>query len=323
MSAELRTQKVRVRVPATSANLGPGFDCFGLALALFDELELTVAQHGLEVSIEGQGADTLARDESHLVVRSIAAGFAEAGVALPGLRLSCHNAIPQGRGLGSSSAAIVGGLGLARAVLAGGDELLPDATLLEIATSIEGHPDNVAPALLGGFTIAWTEGGDGSDGGDQNSPDRGRAIRLEPHPDLIPVVAIPGDQLATQRARELLPASVPLQDAVFTAGRAALLVEAMTHRPDLLFQATADRLHQDYRRFAYPDSFALVLALRARKIPAAISGAGPTVLALCSSQTECSSQLEVAAVAATAHEAAGDFAVRELLVSAVGLTVQT
>ena len=268
---------VTVRVPATSANLGPGFDSLGLALTLHDVLTASV-DDGLRVDVQGEGADTVPRDERHLVVRSAHAGFAALGVEAPGLRLHCVNAVPHGRGLGSSSAAIVGGLVLARALVTGGAERLPDADLVAVAAEIEGHPDNVAPAVLGGLTVAWSQTDGSSD-----------AVRLEVRPGLGAVAFVPPDPLETHVARGLLPAVVPHRDAAANAGRAALLVAALTGQVggqvpgDLgraLLVATEDRLHQQYRAPAMPDSAALVDRLRAGGVAAFVSGAGPTVLAL-------------------------------------------
>ena len=188
---------VRVAVPATSANLGPGFDSLGLALDLHDELTASVTDEGLVVEVEGEGAGTLALDESHLVVRSMWAGFAAMGVAPPGIRLQCRNAIPHARGLGSSSAAIVGGLGLARALVADGAALLPDADLVSLAADLEGHPDNVAPAALGGFTISGREG------------DRWYAVSAPVDSRVRAVVFVPPFALSTELARGLLPETVP------------------------------------------------------------------------------------------------------------------
>jgi homoserine kinase len=263
-----RAAAVRVRVPATSANLGPGFDACGLALGLYDDVVVRVAESGLHVDIAGEGADTLARDERHLVVRSMRAAFEVLGGQPRGLEVVCANRIPHGRGLGSSSAAICAGITAARAVTIGGPERLDDAALLALANELEGHPDNVAACLLGGFTIAWTE------------DDRARAVRLDPSSALVPVVFVPGTPLLTETARGLLPRTVPHADAAANAGRAALLVEAVTRAPELLLAATEDRLHQDYRAPAMPESAALVGALRAEGIAAVISGAGPTVLAM-------------------------------------------
>ncbi|MEO6511896.1 MAG: homoserine kinase [Nocardioides sp.] len=258
---------VRVVVPATSANLGPGYDSLGLALALRDELTGEVIDDGLEVTVEGEGAGTLALDETHLVVRSMWAGFAAMGVAPPGVHLHCLNAIPHARGLGSSSAAIVGGLGLARALVAEGYAKLPDDDLVALAADLEGHPDNVAPAALGGFTIAGREG------------ERWYAVRAPLDERVRVVVFVPPHALSTELARSLIPGSVPHADAAADAGRAALLVAALGGAPEHLLTATRDYLHQSYRRPAMPDSLDLVDALRADGVPAVVSGAGPTVLA--------------------------------------------
>ncbi|RKN40931.1 homoserine kinase [Streptomyces hoynatensis] len=263
-----RAAAVRVRVPATSANLGPGFDALGLALGLYDDVVVRVADAGLHVDIAGEGAGTLPRDEDNLLVRSLRAAFDVLGGQPRGLEVVCANRIPHGRGLGSSSAAICAGLVAARAVTTGGEARLDGEGLLELAAEIEGHPDNVAACLLGGFTLAWDEGG------------VARAVRMEPAAGIAPVVFVPAQPLATETARGLLPATVPHVDAAVNAGRAALLVEALTRRPELLLPATEDRLHQDYRARAMPDSMDLVGRLRADGVPAVISGAGPTVLAL-------------------------------------------
>ena len=264
-----RAAATRVRVPATSANLGPGFDAFGLALGLYDDVVVRVADSGLYVDIAGEGADTLARDERHLVVRAMRAAFDRLGGQPRGLEVVCANRIPHGRGLGSSSAAIVAGIVAARAVTVGGAELMDRAAVLALASEIEGHPDNVAACLLGGFTIAWTDEGHDA-----------HAVTLEPSAAVVPVVFIPADPVLTEVARGLLPSTVPHADAAANVGRAALLVEALTRRPELLLPATEDRLHQDYRTPAMPHSASLVATLRADGVAAVISGAGPTVLAL-------------------------------------------
>ncbi len=263
-----RAAAVRVRVPATSANLGPGFDAFGLALGLYDDLVVRVADAGLSVDIAGEGAETLARDERHLVVRAMRATFERLGGQPRGLEIVCANRIPHGRGLGSSSAAICAGIVAARAVTIGGAAQLDDAAMLALASELEGHPDNVAACLTGGFTIAWTD------------EDSAKAVKLDPAAGVVPVVFVPSTEVLTEAARGLLPKTVPLADAAANAGRSALLVEALTRRPEFLLAATEDRLHQDYRASAMPDSAALVAALRSEGVPAVISGAGPTVLAL-------------------------------------------
>lgn len=201
-------------------------------------------------------------------MRSLRTAFDLLGGQPRGLEVVCANRIPHGRGLGSSSAAICAGIVAARAVTTGGDSRLDDTALLELATEIEGHPDNVAACLLGGFTLSWMEGG------------AARALRLEADRSIVPVVFVPGKPVLTETARGLLPRTVPHVDAAANAGRAALLVAALTSRPELLLPATEDRLHQDYRAPAMPESAALVERLRSDGIPAVISGAGPTVLAL-------------------------------------------
>lgn len=283
-----RAAAVRVRVPATSANLGPGFDAFGLGLGLYDDVVVRVADSGLSVDIAGQGAETLPRDERHLLVRSMRAAFDRLGGQPRGLEIVCANRIPHGRGLGSSSAAICAGIVAARAVTIGGPSALDDAAMLALASELEGHPDNVAACLTGGFTIAWTE------------EDTARAIKLDPSDQVVPVVFIPSTEVLTEAARGLLPNTVPLADAAANAGRSALLVEALTRRPDLLLAATEDRLHQDYRASAMPDSAALVAALRSEGVPAVISGAGPTVLAL-SDEAGADKLLQFAGEAFAAH----------------------
>ena len=262
-----RPREVRVRVPASSANLGPGFDSLALALGLYDEIDVAVAGDGLVVEVDGEGADGVPRDERHLVVQAMRRAFAVFGDAPAGLRLRCRNAIPHARGLGSSAAAAVAGA-VAAAVLAGRDTQRERATLLQLTAGMEGHADNAAASLLGGFVIAWAE------------PDRFDAVRLDVHPGIAPVALVASVESSTATTRGLLPERVPLADAAFTGSRTALAVLAFTGRPDLLLPATADRLHQEYRRPAYPESAALVDALRARDVPAVISGAGPTVLAL-------------------------------------------
>ena len=265
---------VRVQVPATSANLGPGFDALGLALALHDELSAVITDAGLTVEVDGEGGDLVARDETHLVVRAMRRTFAELGQAPPGLTVRCHNRIPHSRGLGSSAAAIVAGILLARGLVTDGRIRLPEGAVLALASEIEGHPDNVAPCLLGGLTIAWIQ-----DGG-------ARAVRRDLDPAVVPVVLVPPFTASTELARGLLPATVPHADAAFAAGRAALLVAALTGTPQALFDATEDRLHQAYRGPAMPDSAQLVTRLRAAGHPAVISGAGPTVLVLARGEVE-------------------------------------
>ncbi len=251
-------------MPATSANLGPGFDAFGLALGLYDELTVTPAD-SISVEVTGPGAGEVALDESHLVVRALRAGLDSLGVSVPGFLLECANRVPHGRGLGSSSAAIVGGIAAAYG-LAGVE--LDRERVVALANELEGHPDNVAAAALGGFTTAWVDGG------------VGRAVRNDPVAELRATVYVPEVKVLTKQARGLLPDVVPHADAAANAGRAALLVTAITSRPGLLMTATEDRLHQEYREPVMPETLALVHKLRGSGLAAVVSGAGPTVLVL-------------------------------------------
>ena len=261
------SQVVRVRVPATSANLGPAFDCAGLALARYDVLEFAVAPTGLAVEVSGVGAGELPTDESHLVVRAFRAACAELGWSPSGLRVVAENSIPQGRGMGSSAAAVVAGVVGAWALCPDVEGIDRDA-VLRLTSELEGHPDNVAPCLLGGATLSWT------------AADGARAARLAVHPDVHPVVLVPAATLSTHVARGLLPAQVPHADAAFNAARAALLTHALTVDPERLLDATDDRLHQRQRAAAMPGSVALLDALRSDGQAAVVSGAGPSVLVL-------------------------------------------
>ena len=258
-------RSVTVEVPATSANLGPGFDCCGLALDWRERVNLAVIEQGYRIELSGEGAAELPRDESHLIIRSVLVGLADLGVRTPGLWLGCRNTIPHGRGLGSSSAAIVAGL-LAAAGLAQ-TRVKPD-WLLGHANAIEGHPDNVAAAVYGGFVLAY-EGRNGI-GVAQGHVD----------PAIGAALFIPETSLATEAARGLLPETVPHVDAAANSGRAALLVHAMAAEPGLLYEATHDWLHQGYRGVAMPRSYELMKSLRGQGYAAVISGAGPSVLVL-------------------------------------------
>jgi homoserine kinase len=269
------TGPVEVSVPATSANLGPGFDSLGLALGLRDLLTGEVTSRpALDIEVTGMGADDVPRDETHLVYRAMREAFAEMGCEVPGIRLRCHNVIPHSRGLGSSSAAIVGGICLARGLVAGGSLLMDDDAVFSLAARMEGHPDNVAPAFYGGFTIALSgEGGV-----------RATAVAVDPR--VRVVVFVPSEPLRTAVARGLLPDTVPHADAAAAAAHAALLVVALGGRPELLHTATEDFLHQCYREPAMPESLALVRELRRDGVAAVVSGAGPSVLAFVDSSTE-------------------------------------
>jgi homoserine kinase len=258
---------VTVRVPATSANLGPAFDCAGLALTLYDVVDFAVLPSGLDVSISGIGVGELPTDESHLVVRAFRAACAQLGWTPPGLRVVADNGIPQGRGMGSSAAAVVAGVVGAWALCPDVDDIDDDA-VLRLTSELEGHPDNVAACLLGGATLSWTEASGA------------RAVRLDVAPAIRPVLLVPDGILSTHVARGLLPDAVPHDDAAFNAARSALLVHALTADPARLFEATDDRLHQRQRAAAMPETIALIDALRARGHAAVVSGAGPSVLVL-------------------------------------------
>jgi homoserine kinase len=261
-------RRVGVKVPATTANLGPAFDTGGLALALYDELEVEVVPgDGAVVEVHGVGEGEVETDATNLVVRSIAHTLAAHHVPMPGLRLVAHNAIPHGRGLGSSGAAIVAGVVAAKGLLEGIVELDARA-LLTRATELEGHPDNVAPALFGGMTIVWT------------TPEGPEHKKLMVHRGVAPYVAVPETTLSTAVARSLQPISVPHEDAIFNVSRSALLVAAMVQSPELLHAATEDRLHQSYRASAMPETDALLRILRADGLAAVVSGAGPSILVL-------------------------------------------
>ncbi|WP_258366406.1 homoserine kinase [Curtobacterium sp. MCPF17_011] len=257
-----------MRVPATSANLGPGFDSLGLALSLYDEVVVRVrSEPGATVTIDGVGAGEVPTDDTNLVVRAVRRGLEHAGVAQPGLELHATNAIPHGRGMGSSAAAIVAGLMAARGLLEGMVDL-DAATLLTLATEMEGHPDNVAPALFGGLTIAWM------------TPDGPAHKRLLVHRGVSPVVFVPTSTLSTKLARSLQPMTVPHEDAAFNVSRSALLVAALIQSPELLLAATEDRLHQAYRASAMPETDALIGLLRQHGLAAVVSGAGPSLLVM-------------------------------------------
>jgi len=271
LDSRLAGRRVQVKVPATTANLGPGFDTLGLALSVYDELEVAVREApGATVDVRGVGVGEVPTDDSNLIVRSIRHTFEHYGVAMPGLDLVAHNVIPHGRGMGSSGAAIVAGVMAAKGLLAGIVDMDADA-LLARATELEGHPDNVAPALFGGLTIAWV------------TPEGPQHKRLTVHRGVSLLVCVPvTSTMSTALARSLQPESVPHQDAIFNVSRSALLIAALIQSPELLHAATEDRLHQSYRASAMPETDALIQALRDAGFAAVVSGAGPSILVLCS-----------------------------------------
>jgi homoserine kinase len=301
---------VRVRVPATSANLGPGFDALGLALGLHDEVEVAVAPSAVDIEVIGEGAaDVADAGEKHLIVRAMRVAFDDLNLPQPpGFTLRCVNRIPHGRGLGSSAAAIVAGVLAARALA--GASLAPE-DVLPLANALEGHPDNVAPCLFGGLTVAWVAT-------DVVGLPQARAIRLDPRPEVLPVAFIAPEPVSTKVARGLLPAAVPHADAARNAGRAALLIAALTARPDALLDGTEDKLHQDYRAPAMPHTHDLVTRLRAAGVPAVVSGAGPSVLAFL---TENLDQDVVKRLDSIAGETGIDWCISPLVVERQGASV--
>ncbi len=266
---------IEVRVPASSANLGPGFDSVGLALGVWDTCVVTITERpGLVLDVEGEGAGTVPRDETHLVVRTMHRAWAELGARAPdGLHLACHNEVPHGRGMGSSATAIVAGITAAQGLLAlarGARQVVDPAFANDLASRLEGHPDNASASVFGGATLSWTDdAGAGT-----------RTVRLPLHPGIVPVVFAPAEQLSTAKARSVLPATVRLADAAANSARSALLVHALGTDPAYLLAATREWLHQEPRRSSYAASMALVDDLRSAGHAAVISGAGPSVLVL-------------------------------------------
>ena len=268
-----KANPIQVQVPATSANLGPGFDSFGLALAMHDRYVAQILDDaGLDIDVTGEGADEVPRTDKNLLVKAMNKGFDFLGGKPKGIAVRALNVIPHGRGLGSSASAIVGGLSLARALVLTGIDKMSDEKLLQLATEMEGHPDNVAAALYGNAVVAWQE--------DQHGKEIAQAISLSVDTRIRAIAFIPSTAVATSKARKMLPEMIPHRDAARNSANSALLVHALTLRPDLLFRATQDFLHQSYRSEAMPASFALLTKLRDAGVAAFISGAGPTVLAL-------------------------------------------
>ncbi len=267
---------VRVNVPGSSANLGPGFDAIGLALGVWDSYDVVVTGDSLVIDVTGEAADEVPRDASHLVHRCLAAGLARLGVDEPaGLHLVCRNGVPHSRGLGSSATAAVAGYAAATALVdlaRGGDGDVDLDLVNQLSGEHEGHPDNSSASVYGGMTLSWST----------RPPAVApvRTVQVEVHPDVVPVVLVPDLTLSTSTARSVLPPQVPLKHAALNSARAALLVEAVSRRPELLLDATVEWLHQEQRREAYPESMRLLDGLRELGHAAVISGAGPTVLVL-------------------------------------------
>jgi homoserine kinase len=284
-------------VSASSANLGPGFDSIGLALSLCDEIVVETTDSGLIVVVEGEGAGQVPLGPEHLVVRAVERGLQAAGVSAAGLVVRCRNDIPHSRGLGSSAAAAVGGLAAVNGLVAQTESaLLSEAQLIQLSSEFEGHPDNAAAAVLGGAVVSWID----------RSADTPRfaAASLRLHPGIRLFCAIPEERSLTAETRVLLPAQVSHDDARFNVSRAALLVVALTERPDLLMAATEDVLHQPQRAPAMPASAEYLRLLRRRKVAATLSGAGPSLIVL-STQSELPSE-------AVEYGAANGFTITEM-----------
>lgn len=260
-------------VAASSANLGPGFDSLGLAVGLYDEIIIETTESGLIVEVEGEGAGEVPLGADHLVVRAIRRGLSAVGLRAQGLIVQCRNTIPHSRGLGSSAAAVVGGLGVVNGLAAQVDsKTMDERELVQLSSEFERHPDNAAAAVLGGAVVSWTE--------ELPEGPRYAAASLRLHPDIHLFPAIPEVRSSTAETRVLLPAQVSHTDARFNLSRSALLVVALTERPDLLMPATEDVLHQPQRAPAMPASAEYLRLLRRCGVAAVLSGAGPAVMAL-------------------------------------------
>ena len=273
MKPTFKAQPVQVQVPASSANLGPGFDCLGLALNMHDRYMAQVMDEpGVDIDVTGEGTDNIPTTDKNLVIKAMHKGFDFLGGRPRGIALRQLNVIPHGRGLGSSAAAIVGGLALARALVLGGNERMSNEDMLNIANEMEGHPDNVSAAIFGGANLAWQES--------QRGHVVAQSLNFDVDPRIGALAFVPSTEFSTSKARRMLPESIPHGDAVKNSSNVAVLVQALQNRPDLLLGATEDYLHQSYRKDAMPSSFAMMTKLRKAGVAAFISGAGPAVLVL-------------------------------------------
>ena len=306
MKPTFKAQPIQVQVPASSANLGPGFDCLGLALNIYDRyIAQVMDEPGFDIDVTGEGAESVPTTDKNLVIKAMYKGFEFLGGRPRGIALRQLNVIPHGRGLGSSAAAIVGGLFLARSLVLGGQEKMSLEAMLNIANEMEGHPDNVSAAIFGNANIAWQE--------NQRGSVIAQSLNIEVDPRISALAFVPATELSTSKARKMLPESIPHIDAVRNSTNTAVLVQALQSRPDLLLGATQDYLHQSYRQEAMPHSYALMTKLRSAGVAAFISGAGPSVLVLRTGADDEAAELE---------RAAGErFSMRTLGISRVGAGV--
>ncbi len=303
MSAPRPGRAVRVRVPASSANLGPGFDSIGMALGVYDEYVAVVrTEPGLRIDIDGD-PQGVPGDERHLVYATMRRAWSELGVPTPeGLTLHCANTIRQGRGMGSSAAAIVAGVAAAHGLAAaqwtawenapGAADTLVDLdleTVNDLAGRLEGHPDNASASVYGGATISWLD--EPGPPGDERTVGRVHSEAIPLHPDIEPLVAVPQVQLPTATARAVLPAQVPHPEAALNSARAGLLVLALSAQPRLLLPATREWLHQEQRRSSLGGAMEVVDELRCAGHAAVISGAGPSVLVLTADGDDAAAQV--------------------------------
>lgn len=265
-------KKVSVTVPASSANLGPGFDTLGLALSLYDRVEVEVIASGLEVEVFGEGQGELPLDGSHLVVKAIRSGLKAADVQAPGLRVVCHNNIPQSRGLGSSAAAAVAGVVAANGLA---DNALSEEQVVQLSSAFEGHPDNAAASVLGSAVVSWTE-----IPVDGHTDPQYKAVAIPVHESIRATALVPDFHASTEAVRRVLPSDVTHVDARFNVSRVAVMTVALQQHPELLWEGTRDRLHQPYRADVLPITAEWVNRLRNRGFAAYLSGAGPTVMVL-------------------------------------------
>ena len=257
----------KVEVPATVANLGPGFDALGVAVKMHLEIHIEPRRDSIDIMLEGEGADTLPQDETNLIVRSMNSFFDHVGRRPPGFAVRVKNPIPLGSGLGSSAAAIVGGLYAARSVTG---RTVPQADMIQLATELEGHSDNVMPALLGGLVVCYRD----------RAHDELRSFRLDPSDRLVPILAVPKEGFSTTEARKALPQEVAFGDAQYTASRAALLVAAITTGAgsEVLADAMSDRLHEPHRLKLMPETAAVYAELQEAGLAVSLAGAGPSLL---------------------------------------------